>query len=168
MSAPRVRDDLGTLEGYHSPQVDVAVRLNTNESPYPPPDAWRAALLDELQALPFHRYPDRDATDLRTAIGALHGCCAIALESQLGCRVDVLHAADEHLAQVIQGARRLNRNEGHDQRRSLVWLQRLHARGVQRLGFLSEVLHLHGWSVGQGGKTDSLRCQPALADHQVT
>ena len=30
------------MEGYHSPQVDVAVRLNTNESPYPPPAEWQA------------------------------------------------------------------------------------------------------------------------------
>ncbi len=36
---PKVRDDLGALEGYHSPQVDVEVRLNTNESPEPPPRA---------------------------------------------------------------------------------------------------------------------------------
>ena len=35
----KLRDDLDDLEGYHSPQVDVAIRLNTNESPYPPPDA---------------------------------------------------------------------------------------------------------------------------------
>jgi histidinol-phosphate aminotransferase len=69
----KLRDDLGDLEGYHSPQVDVAVRLNTNESPYPPPDAWRAALLDELASLPFHRYPDRQAAELREAIGELHG-----------------------------------------------------------------------------------------------
>ncbi|MBV8980429.1 MAG: histidinol-phosphate transaminase [Acidimicrobiia bacterium] len=69
----KLRDDLGTLEGYHSPQVDVAVRLNTNESPYPPPDAWREALLDELRGTAFHRYPERDALELRRAIGALHG-----------------------------------------------------------------------------------------------
>jgi histidinol-phosphate aminotransferase len=69
----KLRDDLDELEGYHSPQVDVAVRLNTNESPFPPPDAWRAALLDELRGLPFERYPDRNATELRRAIGALHG-----------------------------------------------------------------------------------------------
>jgi histidinol-phosphate aminotransferase len=69
----KLRDDLGDLEGYHSPQVDVAVRLNTNESPYPPPDAWREALLDELRVLPFNRYPDRDAVELRRAIGELHG-----------------------------------------------------------------------------------------------
>ncbi|MBV8161221.1 MAG: aminotransferase class I/II-fold pyridoxal phosphate-dependent enzyme, partial [Acidimicrobiia bacterium] len=67
-----LRQDLGDLEGYHSPQVDVAVRLNTNESPYPPPVGWREALLDELATLPFHRYPDRDATELRRAIGELH------------------------------------------------------------------------------------------------
>ena len=69
----RVRDDLDDLEGYHSPQVDVAVRLNTNESPYPPPDAWREALLDELRGLPFQRYPDRSAVELRRAIGEVHG-----------------------------------------------------------------------------------------------
>jgi histidinol-phosphate aminotransferase len=69
----KLRDDLGDLEGYHSPQVDVAVRLNTNESPYPPPDAWREALIDELRGLPFHRYPDRGAEELRGVIGELHG-----------------------------------------------------------------------------------------------
>ena len=35
------RDDVALMEGYHSPQVDVAVRLNTNESPVPPPAAFR-------------------------------------------------------------------------------------------------------------------------------
>jgi histidinol-phosphate aminotransferase len=69
----KLRDDLGALEGYHSPQVDVAVRLNTNESPYPPPAAWRQALLEELESLPFQRYPDRSAGELRRAIGSLHG-----------------------------------------------------------------------------------------------
>src|SRR3954465_9387597 len=69
----RIRDDLEQLGGYHSPQVDVAVRLNTNESPYPPPDAWREALLDELESLPFQRYPDRSALALRRAIGEQPG-----------------------------------------------------------------------------------------------
>ena len=69
----KLRDDLDDLEGYHSPQVDVAVRLNTNESPFPPPDAWREALVDELKSLPFQRYPDRAADELRRAIGELHG-----------------------------------------------------------------------------------------------
>jgi histidinol-phosphate aminotransferase len=68
-----VRDDLAALEGYHSAQVTVDVRLNTNESPYPPPAAWREAFLEELATVPFNRYPDRQATALRTAIGELHG-----------------------------------------------------------------------------------------------
>ncbi len=63
------RDDLRALEGYHSPQLDVSVRLNTNESPFPPPpefvEAWTAALRDA----PLHRYPDRAAGDLRAALG---------------------------------------------------------------------------------------------------
>ena len=73
MTLPPVRDDLLDLEGYHSPQVVVDVRLNTNESPYPPPDGWREAYLEELAGIPFHRYPDRRARRLREAIGELHG-----------------------------------------------------------------------------------------------
>jgi histidinol-phosphate aminotransferase len=73
VSVPSVRDDLAGLEGYHSPQVAVEVRLNTNESPYPPPAAWREAFLDELATIPLHRYPDRSARSLRAALGELHG-----------------------------------------------------------------------------------------------
>lgn len=69
----RVRDDLRFLEGYHSPQVDVDVRLNTNESPLPPPTAFRDALAAEISQIEWHRYPDRAAWGLRTAIGELHG-----------------------------------------------------------------------------------------------
>lgn len=68
-----VRDDLRSLEGYHSPQVDVAVRLNTNESPEPPPAAWRDALAAEISRIDWHRYPDRGAQELRAAIAAWHG-----------------------------------------------------------------------------------------------
>ena len=73
MTPVAVRDDLVDLDGYHSPQVSVDVRLNTNESPYPPPPAWREAFLEELATVPFHRYPDRQARALRRAIGDLHG-----------------------------------------------------------------------------------------------
>jgi len=68
-----VRDDLVELEGYHSPQVTADVRLNTNESPYPPPPAWREAFLEELGATAFNRYPDRQALALRETIGGVHG-----------------------------------------------------------------------------------------------
>lgn len=68
-----VRDDLRALDGYHSPQVDVRVRLNTNESPLPPPAAWRNAFATELSRVDWHRYPDRGANELRSAIADLHG-----------------------------------------------------------------------------------------------
>ncbi len=35
-----VRDDLRDLHPYGAPQIDVPVRLNTNENPYPPSAAW--------------------------------------------------------------------------------------------------------------------------------
>jgi histidinol-phosphate aminotransferase len=69
---PQPRDDVALMEGYHSPQVDVRVRLNTNESPVPPPEGWRRALAGVAAGIDWHRYPDREATGLRTAIGALH------------------------------------------------------------------------------------------------
>jgi histidinol-phosphate aminotransferase len=68
-----VRDDLAELIGYHSPQVDVEVRLNTNESPLPPPDEWLAELQKEIGRIEFHRYPDRGATALRAALAEFHG-----------------------------------------------------------------------------------------------
>jgi histidinol-phosphate aminotransferase len=67
-----LRADLGLSEGYHSPQAEAAVRLNTNESPYPPPAGFLAAVADELQSVPFHRYPDRSAWGLRKAVAELH------------------------------------------------------------------------------------------------
>ena len=38
-SGVRVRDDLAGLTPYGAPQLDVPVRLNTNETPYPVPRA---------------------------------------------------------------------------------------------------------------------------------
>lgn len=62
------RSDLRSLEGYHSPQVHVPVRLNTNESPFRPPEAFIDEWLAELHDVPFHRYPDRGYTELREAL----------------------------------------------------------------------------------------------------
>jgi histidinol-phosphate aminotransferase len=73
MTLPSPREDLGLREGYHSPQIEVEVRLNTNESPLPPPPAWVEALHEELGRLQWNRYPDRGARDLRAALAGLHG-----------------------------------------------------------------------------------------------
>jgi histidinol-phosphate aminotransferase len=70
---PPLRDDLGDLEGYHSAQVDVPVRLNTNESPYAPPEAFVREWAEALAVLPLHRYPDRRATALRATLAEFLG-----------------------------------------------------------------------------------------------
>jgi histidinol-phosphate aminotransferase len=67
------RPEIRAMAGYHSPQVDVAVRLNTNESPFPPPPQWQADLGRAVANIDFHRYPDRAAAKLRSAIAGLHG-----------------------------------------------------------------------------------------------
>ena len=51
----------------------MRVRLNTNESPEAPPAAWRDAYAAEMSRIEWHRYPDRAATEMRAAIGSLHG-----------------------------------------------------------------------------------------------
>jgi len=61
------------MDGYHSPQLDVRVRLNTNESPESPPAGWTDALAEAMRSIDWNRYPDREALELRTAIGGLHG-----------------------------------------------------------------------------------------------
>ncbi len=72
MKRPQVRDDLALMEGYHSPQVEVSVRLNTNESPVPPPAAWSDALHAEMSQISWNRYPDRNATALRAGLAELY------------------------------------------------------------------------------------------------
>jgi histidinol-phosphate aminotransferase len=62
-----IRDDLRGRRPYGAPQLDVPVRLNTNENSYPVPEpvaeAIGKAVAAELRDL--NRYPDRDATALR-------------------------------------------------------------------------------------------------------
>lgn len=71
---PRVRDDVALRKGYHSPQLEVDVRLNTNESPWPPPPEFTDAVRSRLDEIEWNRYPDRMATALRQAIGDRYGC----------------------------------------------------------------------------------------------
>ena len=47
----------------------MAVRLNTNESPFEPPAEFVDRWVDELRHAPLNRYPDRAARELREALG---------------------------------------------------------------------------------------------------
>ncbi|ART70189.1 histidinol-phosphate transaminase [Mycobacterium dioxanotrophicus] len=67
-----LRDNLRGKSPYGAPQLQVPVRLNTNENPHPPTQA----LIDDVTAsvrdaaAELHRYPDRDAVALRADLAA--------------------------------------------------------------------------------------------------
>jgi histidinol-phosphate aminotransferase len=69
---PPLREELRGLAPYGAPQLDVPVQLNVNENPYPP----SAAVVDDIAASvaavagSLNRYPDREFTELRTALAA--------------------------------------------------------------------------------------------------
>lgn len=67
-----LRENLRGKSPYGAPQLQVPVRLNTNENPHPPTQG----LIDDVAAsvreaaAELHRYPDRDAVALRTDLAA--------------------------------------------------------------------------------------------------
>ncbi|HVY11625.1 MAG TPA: histidinol-phosphate transaminase [Mycobacteriales bacterium] len=93
-----LRDDLRGLSAYGAPQLEVAIRLNTNENPYPPPAALVADLEASVTAAAagMNRYPDRDALELRTALAGYlgHGLTAE--------RVWAANGSNEILQQLLQ------------------------------------------------------------------
>ncbi len=70
---PEIREDLKDVEAYRAPQLDAAIRLNTNESPYPLPDGFGQDLAGAVGRIPFNRYPDREATALRKGLAEQAG-----------------------------------------------------------------------------------------------
>ena len=65
-----LREELRGEEAYGAPQLDVDVRLNTNENPFPPSDSLIDELVGEIGkvASDLNRYPERDAVVLRRAL----------------------------------------------------------------------------------------------------
>jgi histidinol-phosphate aminotransferase len=68
-----LREDLQEVVPYGAPQLDVPVRLNTNETAEPPPAGYLAEVGRRIRALDLNRYPDRPHTELRRALGAPFG-----------------------------------------------------------------------------------------------
>ncbi|SHF32473.1 histidinol-phosphate transaminase [Streptoalloteichus hindustanus] len=94
--------DLRGRSPYGAPQLDVPVRLNTNENPYPPPpelvaDVARAV---EEAARELHRYPDRDAVALREDLARyLSGATGVPLTA---ANVWAANGSNEVLQQILQ------------------------------------------------------------------
>lgn len=93
-----LRADLRGREPYGAPQLDVPVRLNTNENSYDLPaevvDAVLAALAQQVPHL--NRYPDREAQALRADLAAYLG------HGLDGSRVWAANGSNEVLAQLLQ------------------------------------------------------------------
>jgi len=70
-----LRDELRGALPYGAPQLDVPVRLNVNENPYPPSGAVVAEIGQAVAeaARDLNRYPDRDALALRADLAAYLG-----------------------------------------------------------------------------------------------
>lgn len=97
-----LRDDLRGSTPYGAPQLDVPVRLNTNENPYPPPAELVADVTESVRAAAasLHRYPDRDAVALRTDLAAyLTGATGVALSA---ANVWAANGSNEVLQQILQ------------------------------------------------------------------
>ncbi len=136
---PAPREELSLREGYHSPQVAVEVRLNTNESPFPPPSGWREALVEELRGIEFHRYPDRAAWGLRKALADLHGVVPEA--------VFCANGSNEVLQSVCLGY-------GGPGRRALTF--------EPTYALHSHIAHLTGTAVVEAGRRDDFTLDPAV------
>ena len=93
-----IRDDLRGRTPYGAPQIDVPVRLNTNENPYPPSPSLIADLAEAVRrdAAALNRYPDRDAVALRDDLAAYLGH-GLTRE-----RVWAANGSNEVLQQILQ------------------------------------------------------------------
>ena len=65
-----LRESLRPMSAYGAPQVPAQASLNTNENPYSPSPTLQKAITDAVAkvAADLNRYPDRDATALRTKL----------------------------------------------------------------------------------------------------
>ena len=90
MTWPPLRDELKGLTPYGAPQLDVPVRLNVNENPYGPSPECAADIATAVAevAATLNRYPDREFTELRTALAGYfeEGRAADGAETSSGAR----------------------------------------------------------------------------------
>ncbi|MFD4193289.1 MULTISPECIES: histidinol-phosphate transaminase [Amycolatopsis] len=97
-----LREDLRGRSPYGAPQLDVPVRLNTNENPYPPPQALVDDVTEAVReaAAGLHRYPDRDASALRQDLAAyLSGATGVPLTER---NLWAANGSNEVLQQILQ------------------------------------------------------------------
>jgi len=98
-----LREDLADLEPYGAPQLDVPVRLNTNENPYPPSARLTGAVTEAVAAVAdgLNRYPDRDATELRKDLAHYLGH-GLTGQTLTGRQLWAANGSNEIIQQLLQ------------------------------------------------------------------
>jgi histidinol-phosphate aminotransferase len=97
-----LRDDLRASTPYGAPQLDVPVRLNTNENSYDVPQDVAIAVVEAVagQAQHLNRYPDREFTELRESLaGYLSSATGLELARD---QVWAANGSNEVLQQLLQ------------------------------------------------------------------
>lgn len=97
-----LRQDLRGKSPYGAPQLDVPVRLNTNENPHPPSQALVDDVVASVRvaAAGLNRYPDRDAVALRADLATY-----LTVQTGVSLSMENLWAANgsnEILQQLLQ------------------------------------------------------------------
>ena len=95
-----LRDDLRGSSPYGAPQIDVPVRLNTNENSYDVPEPVALAIVEAVahEVRGLNRYPDREFTALRESLASYLG-----LVPQQGWAANGSHAVLQPLLQAFGG-----------------------------------------------------------------
>lgn len=97
-----LRESLRGKKPYGAPQLMVPVQLNTNENPHAPSQALIDDVAESIRTVAgeLHRYPDRDAVELRRDLASY-------LTTQVGVQVEVenvwaANGSNEILQQILQ------------------------------------------------------------------
>lgn len=97
-----IREDLKFHQAYGAPQLDVPVRLNVNENPYPPSQGLIASIAEAIAeaGANANRYPDRDFVKLRASLAdyLMHDT-GVALDAS---QVWAANGSNEVLQQILQ------------------------------------------------------------------
>lgn len=86
-----LRERFSRLKPYHSAYLTEGILLNSNESPYPVPEALTTYMKENIDQLLVNRYPDTDSTTLMTAIAKAYSInaknvvCGVGSDEMIDC-----------------------------------------------------------------------------------
>ena len=86
-----LRERFRSLKPYHSAHLTEGIILNSNESPYPVPEALMNYMKENIDQLLVNRYPDTDSTTLIKAIAKAYGIneknvvCGVGSDEMIDC-----------------------------------------------------------------------------------